>query len=236
MSKVIAHRGASGDYFENTMRAFKAAVADGADGIELDVQQTADGGLIVIHDDHLLRLAGIDKKINELTLQEIQSVKVGRKRRLRTVFGHSIPALFDAVSFAKEQQTTLYIELKETVYGDEDAVRKILHYADLLEEVQLSSFDYPTVQLVKQLDPAVETALIVTKKSNWNDLAAYETDALHFHKRLWKEPYKSALIESGKILRVYGITGSEPYLQNTPEISGWITDYPKRVGKKIKGS
>src|SRR5690606_35882054 len=125
-SKIFAHRGASGNYFENTMRAFLGALQKGADGIELDVQQTSDGQLVVIHDPDLIRLAGIDQRIDQLTSQELQHIKIG-KSRYRRMFGHPIPVLFDVVSFCSEHNLALNVELKETVYGQIDAIEQILH-------------------------------------------------------------------------------------------------------------
>lgn len=235
-SQIFAHRGASGNYFENTMRAFLGAVQKGADGIELDVQQTKDGQLVVIHDNELLRLAGIDQRIDQLTSQELQHIKIG-KSGYRRMFGHPIPVLFDVVSFCSDHNLALNVELKETVYGQAAVLEQILHYVESLPDVHLSSFDYETVRMVKELNPDMETALLLRKKStDWQNLNSYEVDAFHFHKRLWKDPYKSHLLESGKTLRMYGVTGAESFLSDTPEVTGWITDYPKRVRKKIKGS
>ncbi|PIC72164.1 glycerophosphodiester phosphodiesterase [Sporosarcina sp. P16b] len=235
-SKIFAHRGASGHYFENTMRAFLGAVQKGADGIELDVQQTSDGQLVVIHDNELVRLAGIDQRIDQLTSQELQHIKIG-KGSYRRMFGHPIPILFDVVSFCSEHNLALNVEIKETVYGQVVALEQILHYVEPLSTVHLSSFDYETMRIVKELDSNMETALLLRKKSvDWKNLDLYEVDAFHFHKRLWKDPFKSQLLESGKILRMYGVTGAESFLSDTPEVTGWITDYPKRVRKKIKGS
>ncbi|PIC84829.1 glycerophosphodiester phosphodiesterase family protein [Sporosarcina sp. P1] len=235
-SKIFAHRGASGHYFENTMRAFLGAVQKGADGIELDVQQTSDGQLVVIHDNELARLAGIDQHIDQLTSKELQHIKIG-KNSYRRMFGHTIPVLFDVVSFCSEHNLALNVELKETVYGQVAALEQILHYVEPLSTVHLSSFDYETMRMVKELDSDMETALLLRKKTiDWQNLDVYDVDAFHFHKRLWKDPFKRQLLESGKILRMYGVTGAESFLSDTPEVTGWITDYPKRVRKKIKGS
>lgn len=234
--KIFAHRGDSGRYFENTMRAFLGAVQKGADGIELDVHQTKDGQLVVIHDGELQRLAGIERRIDQLTSKELQRIKIGRSG-YRRMFGHSIPTLFDAVSFCAKHDLALNIECKETVYGKISVIEQILQYVEPLQDVHLSSFDYETMRLVKEQDPTMHTALLLKKKTiDWKQLPTYGVDAFHFHKRLWKEPYKQQLLASGKTLRMYGVTGAEDLLTNTPEISGWITDYPKRVRKKIKGS
>ena len=193
-SQIFAHRGASGNYFENTMRAFLGAVQKGADGIELDVQQTKDGKLVVIHDNELLRLAGIDQCIDQLTLQELQHIKIG-KSGYRRMFGYPIPILFDVVSFCSDHNLALNVELKETVYGQAEVLEQILHYVEPLPDVHLSSFDYETVRMVKELQPDMETALLLKQKTvDWQNLDSYHVDAFHFHKRLWKEPYKSQFL------------------------------------------
>ncbi|MDV6379233.1 glycerophosphodiester phosphodiesterase family protein [Sporosarcina sp. GW1-11] len=233
-NQVFAHRGASASHVENTMSAFKAAVKKGADGIELDVQKTKDGNLFVIHDDNLHRLTSVDQQIDQLTATELQRMKVG-KSGSRWIYGHPIPLLFDVVAFCREHNLALNIELKQTVYGQREVIQRILDYVDGLENVHLSSFDYETMRLVREESTAMETALLVKKKTvDWSNLSSYDVDALHFHKRLWKEPYRTALIESGKTLRMYGVTGEEPFLSNSPEVTGWITDYPKRLRKKLK--
>ena len=56
--KVFAHRGFSGAYPENTMLAFRKAIEAGADGIELDIHESSDGQLVIIHDESLIRMAG----------------------------------------------------------------------------------------------------------------------------------------------------------------------------------
>jgi glycerophosphoryl diester phosphodiesterase len=75
--RVIAHRGASGDYPENTLPAFKAASEAGAPYLELDVHLTRDGEVVVCHDDTLTRTAGQDDVIREMTLEEVRRADAG---------------------------------------------------------------------------------------------------------------------------------------------------------------
>src|SRR3989338_8795093 len=75
----IAHRGASGHAPENTMAAFRLAVEQGADWIELDIHQTADGHLVVLHDLTLERTAGDPPPVKTLTLKQIKEFDVDRK-------------------------------------------------------------------------------------------------------------------------------------------------------------
>jgi glycerophosphoryl diester phosphodiesterase len=76
----LAHRGDWSTYPENTLAAFAAAERAGADMIELDVQRTADGGVVVLHDETLERIWGVARPVAELTLAEVRAVRAGRER------------------------------------------------------------------------------------------------------------------------------------------------------------
>ena len=71
---IIAHRGYSGVYPENTMLAFRKAEEVGADGIELDVHLSSDGELIIIHDEALKRTAGKDGVVSDYTRSELEKI------------------------------------------------------------------------------------------------------------------------------------------------------------------
>ena len=71
---ISAHRGGSMEAPENTLEAFEYALELGCAYIETDVQATKDGEVVIFHDSNLRRLAGLNKKVNELTLEEIRSV------------------------------------------------------------------------------------------------------------------------------------------------------------------
>ncbi len=232
MSKpiVFAHRGASAIRFENTMKAFEKAVEQGADGIELDVQVTEDGVPIVIHDADLMRLAGVRRMISSLTSTEIADIRVGKKYT-RLVNGQPIPTLMEVVAFCEKHRLALNVELKETVSAHPEFVERILDSVSYLDRVHISSFDYHLLEVVKKVDVRMETGYLVRKNSvDWDHLEQYSyADAFHIHKKLMKEPYLSKLIQTGKKIRVYGMTGQEETVLNPPSyIAGWITDYPDR--------
>ncbi|REB10071.1 hypothetical protein DVB69_04500 [Sporosarcina sp. BI001-red] len=228
--EVYAHRGASGKYFENTMKAFYGAVEEGADGIELDVQLSKDGVFFVIHDADLFRLSGVRKTISEMDAAEIQQLRIG-KRFLRGVNGSSIPTLTSVVSFAAMESIGLNIELKETVSNNPESLSVLLDQISVLDEVYVSSFDYRLIEKVKQLEPSMEAGLLL-KKSMLTDhqLSDYPAaDAFHFHKRMMKEPFLSQWQQTDKTIRVYGVEGDETFVKDPPKfIYGWITDYPGR--------
>ncbi|HEY8413484.1 MAG TPA: glycerophosphodiester phosphodiesterase [Pyrinomonadaceae bacterium] len=79
---IIGHRGASAVALENTIAAFEAAIAAGADGIEFDVRLSRDGVPVIIHDDTLSRTHGVRRRVVDLTAEELRSVGVPSLREL----------------------------------------------------------------------------------------------------------------------------------------------------------
>ncbi|NLW53600.1 MAG: hypothetical protein GXY99_01675 [Clostridiaceae bacterium] len=79
-SEIWAHRGSSKSQPENTMAAFEQAVADKAEGIELDVQRSRDGRLVVYHDENLKRLTGKDAYLATLNWADLQQLNVAANR------------------------------------------------------------------------------------------------------------------------------------------------------------
>ena len=82
--KVFAHRGFSGRYPQNTMLAFQKALESGCDGIELDVQLTKDGEVVIIHDEYLDDLTDFTGNVRDYTLGELKSCNAGGKCRKPT--------------------------------------------------------------------------------------------------------------------------------------------------------
>lgn len=113
--QITAHRGYSQLAPENTIPAFELAIEHQADFIELDVQETKDHGLVVIHDSHLLRLAGCDRNLWNLTTSELANLDVGQW--FGEAFKHTrIPSLASVMDLAKDR-VNLNLELK--IHGHE---------------------------------------------------------------------------------------------------------------------
>lgn len=111
---LLGHRGAAGAaYPENTVAAVERAFALGADGVEVDVRLTSDGGLVCVHDESLWRVAGIPYDVSSLTAAEVAAVRLPG--------GHGVPALADVVAAARGRGR-LVVEVK-TGRGWPDARR-----------------------------------------------------------------------------------------------------------------
>ena len=109
--KVFAHRGSSGTYPENTMLAFEKAVEEGCDGIELDVQLTRDGHVVVIHDEELERTTGTKGFVRDYTLEELKKFDAGKVKD--GAFGfQGIPSFDEYCEFAAKKGIITNIEIK----------------------------------------------------------------------------------------------------------------------------
>ncbi|UCC84099.1 MAG: glycerophosphoryl diester phosphodiesterase membrane domain-containing protein, partial [Gemmatimonadota bacterium] len=107
---VTAHRGSSQRAPENTLSAIEAAIEDGADYCEIDVQETADGVVVLLHDEDLMRIAGVDRKIWDINFAELRALDAGSWFAPEFA-GERIPTLQEAIEVARGR-IKLNIELK----------------------------------------------------------------------------------------------------------------------------
>ncbi len=130
MTLVIAHRGASAYAPENTLPAFELALRQGADMIELDVQRSADGVLVVFHDDTTERWDRRKRLATDRTLAELQALDIG---------GGRVATLAETCAFAREHSMPLNVEIKSLGIGAE--VAQMLRAERIEELVLISSFE-----------------------------------------------------------------------------------------------
>ena len=146
---VIAHRGGGMLFPENTISAFKGGQKLGVDAVECDVQLTMDGKLAVMHDPNLKRMAGIDKKISEITSDEIKKIILLNNEK--------IPMLEELI---KDVDTRLIIELKsiETI----NPIFKIIYeQQEILKRCTFISFYHEALLLLKQKFPEADCAALI---------------------------------------------------------------------------
>ncbi|WP_218932116.1 glycerophosphodiester phosphodiesterase [Adhaeretor mobilis] len=159
---IIAHRGASSDAPENTISAFQLAWEQGADGIEGDFHLTADGQIVCFHDASTKRLCGVDTKIAESTLAELQKLDVGRWKGRRFA-GERMPTLSDVLSTVP-QGKLFYIEIK---CGPEIVPHlvNVLAKSDVnYQDLRIISFKRDVIKAAKQALPQVQAYWLVEFK------------------------------------------------------------------------
>lgn len=161
--EITAHRGASVDYPENTMIAFIEAKKLGADWVELDVQATKDNAIIVMHDSNLKRITGVNKNVWELDYSEISKLDAGSKFN-KKFQNERIPLLKEVISWAKNNQIKLNIELKPTLHevNFEQTVVDIVKEFDYENNVVLTSSNYQVLKNIKKYDKSIKTIYVMS--------------------------------------------------------------------------
>lgn len=165
-TEVWAHRGASGwdrQYApENTMPAFRKAVEMGADGIELDVQLTKDGEIVICHDERIDRTSRGKGWLKDFTLAELKQIDFGKPH---VEYGFvEIPTLSEFLEFAKPLDIKVNIELKTgLVYYDglEEKTARMVRDFGMEERVIYSSFNHYSLQKLKHIFPEVRIGLLM---------------------------------------------------------------------------
>jgi glycerophosphoryl diester phosphodiesterase len=158
----IAHRGASSLAPENTMAAFRKAVELGADGIELDVQMTKDGKLVVIHDEQLDRTTNGKGFVKDFTLAEIKDLDAGSWFS-DGYKGERIPTLEEVISEFSGVNLFYDIELKSGVIlypGIEEKVIKLIENQKLIDNAVISSFNHYSLVDCKEINPEIKTGVL----------------------------------------------------------------------------
>lgn len=185
---IIAHRGASKKYPENTMAAFKAAVKMGAEMIEIDVLLSQDGVPIVFHDSRLNSHTNGKGRVSNYTVKELKKLDAGSWFAPR-FSDQRIPTLEEVLAFAKGK-VALNIEIKTEAVTDqrEDGIAEksleLVREYGMEDYVLFSSFDYRAVKHLKSLAPQVSVALLYNRsRSNFKLphelLEKYKADAFN---------------------------------------------------------
>lgn len=173
---IFAHRGASDARLENTLPAFLHALERGADGVELDVQLTRDGEVIVFHDADLLRLAGRHERVENLSWDELSQVVLLR--------GGKIPRLSDLLAVWPTDRW-LNVELKA---GGAAIGREAVRVLEGRPRVLLSSFDPRMLLAARAAGSAYEHALLLAAESppflHVSGAQAFGCAAVHLDHRL----------------------------------------------------
>jgi glycerophosphoryl diester phosphodiesterase len=151
MVLIIAHRGFSGKYPENTMLAFRKAIEIGAGGIELDVHLSKDGKLVVMHDGKVERTTNGTGSIDQMAYEDIEKLDAGQ--------GEHPPLLEPVIALCKEHGTFLNIEIKAR--GVEPQVVDLVKKYKAEELVLVSSFKHDFLPTIKLLEPKIQTAVLV---------------------------------------------------------------------------
>jgi len=203
---VVAHRGDSGSAPENTLAAIGKAIEAGAHWVEIDVQETLDGEVVVLHDSDLMRVAGLNSKIWELTVEDLKDIDVGSY--FSEEFSDQRVPTLEAVLRLCKGKVGVIIELKFNEMSEllvERAIR-IVEDLGVQDEVMFMSLTFDGVNAVYNLRPELRAGLATGVKIG--DLTRVEADFLAVQQQIATQSFVNTAQKRGK--EVYVWTVDEP--------------------------
>jgi glycerophosphoryl diester phosphodiesterase len=234
--EITAHRMGATAAPENTLAALRRAIADGADWAELDVQRTADGALVVLHDFDLVRVGGPARRVEEVTLEDVRRIDVGAALRMPGFEGERVPTLEEVIAAAGDA-IRLNIELKPPTPAAAapltDAVLAVVRRSGLVGRCRLCSQSYEAMRCAKEAEPGLDVGFIAGAAVG--DLARLEVDFLMLN----------ASMATGRLVRQAHARGMEvhPWTVNDPDalaalldrgVDNVITDRPAEMRARLE--
>jgi glycerophosphoryl diester phosphodiesterase len=194
-TKIYGHRGSMGTMPENTLLGFRHALDLGVDGIELDVQLTKDGELVVIHDEKMDRTTDGSGYVKDYTLVELKQFSAGIRFSHFALFDKNvwgrerIPTLEEVLELITPYQVELNIELKTNIFpydGIQEKVISLVKQFNYADKVVYSSFHLPSILTLKQMEPSAKIAWLLTYELSRPSeyVKSLDLEGLHLHKDL----------------------------------------------------
>lgn len=227
-TRIIAHRGASADAPENTMPAFELAYWQGAHMLEFDVRPTADGEIVVFHDDTTERWNNQPQPIAALTLAQVQQLDIR---------GATVPTLAELLHWARTTDLALNVEIKTPAI--ERQVAQLVRDHGLVERVIVSSFQEQVLVAMHEVAPELDLGVLMWTDSwpadpvlpeDWPTSALQRLRARAWHPT-WKLPMLEQLIprvrSAGFAVHVWTVDDPAMMRQLLElEVEGIITNRP----------
>ena len=222
---IVAHRGAAGKAPENTLASIRQAIRDNTDWVEIDVQETSDGEVVVIHDSDFMKLAGNNLKVWDGTLEQIRDIDVGSwfEPKFST---ERVPTLVEVLEEAKGKAGVV-IELKYYGHGQqqEQRVVDIVEQLEMSDEVAIMSLKYDGIQKIRALRPDWTIGLLSAKAIG--NLASLDVDFLAVAQSMATPGFVSRSHEQGKQVFVWTINDAVTLSRMMSlGVDGVITDEP----------
>jgi glycerophosphoryl diester phosphodiesterase len=161
--QILAHRGASAYAPENTMASFKLAVEQHADWLEMDVQQTSDGKLVVFHDLRVERTTNGRGNVRDLTLDQVRALDAGAWFDARFA-GEQVPTFEEVVAFARDNGIRIFPEVKDPrLYpGIEDRMAATISAYGYEDRTIVQSYDASSLERLRKTNPKLRLAALYT--------------------------------------------------------------------------
>lgn len=230
MTKIFAHRGFSAQYPENTMKAFVEAGKAKADGIEIDIQMTKDGEVVIIHDEKVDRTTNGSGYVQEFSYKELRSLNAGH--RFKRIGKEAIPTLIELFDWMQDNTIICNIEMKNNKLpykGMEEKTIEIIRKYGFENRIIFSSFNHYSLVHSYRKAPEIETAPLLSDGIYQPWIYANAIGSKGFHpnyKRISQEIIKSSVDKNIQV-RAYTVNNPKTMRVLMNEgISAIITDEP----------
>ncbi len=220
---IFGHRGSPSYIIENTIASFEKAIVQGVDGMEFDVRLTKDKQMVIFHDIDLQRLAGINKKIQDLTYKELQEIKLKQSQK--------IPRLNDFVPLF-DKMKAVNIEIKsDGILSGHSIVKPLIKFLDkhnIDDKCIVSSFNPLILLRIKLSRPKTIIGYLYNRNMifhRWNNLVwicRIRPDNLHIHYSLLDSWIVQWARNKGMKINSYTINDRKVF--DKVEIDGVFTD------------
>jgi len=223
--EITAHRGGAGVAPENTLAAFRQAIDAQADWIEIDVQESSDGVVLVTHDSDLMKVARQPLKIWQTTADELRQIDIGSFFAPEYA-GERMPTLEEVLQLSKDK-IGVNIELK--YYGhDQDLEQRVIALVekyDMQEQVVFMSLEAAGIAKVKALRPTWTCGLLTAVSAG--DLTRAKADFLAVNHSLATRQFISAAHARSKPVAAWTVNDAQTMsVMYSRGVDNLITDYP----------
>lgn len=215
MTKVIAHRGASADFPENSMEAILAARDQGADAVEVDVRCTSDNVPILCHDRRLRRLFDLDGTTAGITSEQFKKLKI---------MGTGTPMLLEELLVTDDLAGEIVLDIKE--FGLEKQVENMIRGNGWQDKVIVSSFYSIIIKRFKRLNANLRTALILDRLASI-PIALRQSYLNHLFLRYLEADYLHIYY------REMNLIGAEKIARLGHPVSFWTLDDPAAINRVL---
>lgn len=209
MMNILAHRGYSAKYPENTLIAFEEAAKLDVWGVEFDVHLTKDHQIVVIHDEKINRTSNGKGFVKDMTLEELRAFDFGAWFAPEFA-GQQIPTLAEVLNVFKSTHHQINIEIKSDIFeypGIEALIASEIHAFGLEQRVILSSFNHESIARFQQILPNVKTALLFASLvMNLEEyVKMFGCEAIHIPYYYGMRSIVQQAINNGVVVRAYTV-------------------------------
>jgi glycerophosphoryl diester phosphodiesterase len=229
---IIAHRGSSAGAPENSLAAFRLAAEQHSDMVELDVQESSDGQVLVAHDADLMKVAGNPATIWGTPAGTLRAIDIGTYKDAHYA-AERVPTLAEALAVCKGRCKVL-VELKSYGHNQhlEERVVQVVEAAGMADQCEFMSLDHDMAHKLKALRPSWRVGILVAKAMG--DLTELKADFLAVESRMASRRFVRRAHRAGQ--DVYIWTANDPawmLMGLTRGVDGLITDHPDLARRVI---